>query len=42
MQRFLQITKQYINTRFGFQKGKSTEHAVLDIYASILKALEKK
>ena len=28
--------------RFGFQKGKSTEHAVLDIYASILKALEKK
>ena len=28
--------------KFGFQKGKSTEHAILDIYASILKALEKK
>ena len=27
---------------FGFQKGKSTEHAILDIYVSILKALEKK
>ena len=25
-----------------FQKGKSTEHAILGIYASILKALEKK
>ena len=28
--------------QFGFQKGKSTEHAVLNIYASILKPLEKK
>ena len=28
--------------QFGFQKGKSTEHAILDIYASILKGLEKK
>ena len=28
--------------QFGFQKGKSTEHAVLDIYASILTGLEKK
>ena len=28
--------------QFGFQKGKSTEHAILDIYVSILKALEKK
>ena len=28
--------------QFGFQKGKSTEHAILDIYASILKALEEK
>ena len=26
----------------GFQKDKSTEHVILDIYASILKALEKK
>ena len=28
--------------QYDFQKGKSTEHAILDIYASILKALEKK
>ena len=28
--------------QFSFQKGKSAEHAILDIYASILKALEKK
>ena len=28
--------------QFGFQKGKSTEHEILDIYASISKALEKK
>ena len=28
--------------QFGFEKGKSTEHAILDIYESILKALEKK
>ena len=26
----------------GFQKDKSTEHVILDIYTSILKALEKK
>ena len=28
--------------QFGFQKGKSTEDTILDIYASILKAPEKK
>ena len=28
--------------QIGFQKEKSTEHAILDIYASILKALGKK
>ena len=28
--------------QFGFHKGKSIEHAILDIYASILKALGKK
>ena len=27
---------------FGFQKSKSTEHEILDIYARILKTLEKK
>ena len=28
--------------QFCFQKGESTEHALLDIYANILKALKKK
>ena len=28
--------------QFGFQKGKSNEHANLDIYASVLEVLEKK
>ena len=28
--------------QFAFQKGQSTEHAILGIYASILKGLEKK
>ena len=28
--------------QFAFRKGKSTEHAILDIYGHILKALEKK
>ena len=27
--------------QFGFQNGKSTEHATLDLYANILKAIEK-
>ena len=37
------FTKNKIHKhQLGFQKGKSTEHAILDIYASILKALEKK
>ena len=28
--------------QFGFQKGKSTEHAMLDIYITIINALETK
>ena len=28
--------------QFGFQKGQSIEHAIFGIYASTLKALEKK
>ena len=40
---FLQKTKKPIHKhQFGFQKGKSTEHAILDIYVSILTGLEKK
>ena len=27
--------------QFGFQKGKLTEHAALDLYANIIKATEK-
>ena len=37
------FTKKMIHKhQFVFQKSKSTEHAILDIYASILKVLEKK
>ena len=39
---FFTKSKTIHKHQFGFQKGKSTEHAILDIYASILKALEKK
>ena len=39
---FFTNKKTIHKNRFGFQKGKSTEHSILDIYASILKALEKK
>ena len=27
--------------QFGFQKGKSTEHAILDLYTNLLQAIEK-
>ena len=27
--------------QFGFQKGKSTEHAVLDLYANVTKAIKR-
>ena len=39
---FFTKNKTIHKCQFGFQKGKSTEHAILDIYASILKALENK
>ena len=26
--------------QFGFQKGKSTEHAILDLYSNLIKAIE--
>ena len=39
---FFMKNKTIHKHQFGFQKGKSTEHAILDIYASILKALEMK
>ena len=28
--------------QFGFQRGKSTEHVVLDLYTNILQATERK
>ena len=39
---FFTKNKTIHNQKLGFQKGKSTEHAILDIYAGILKALGKK
>ena len=27
--------------QFGFQKGKSTEHAILDLHSNIIQAIEK-
>ena len=27
--------------QFGFQKGKSTEHAILDLHTKIIKSIEK-
>ena len=39
---FFTKSKKIHKHQFGLQKGKSTKHAILDIYASILKALEKK
>ena len=39
---FFTKSKTIHNQKLGFQKGKCTEHAILDIYASILKALGKK
>ena len=39
---FFTKNKKIHKHQFGFQKGKSIEHAILDIYASTLKALEKK
>ena len=39
---FITTNKIIHKHEFGFQESKSTEHAILDIYASILKTLEKK
>ena len=39
---FLEKFELLYNHQFGFQKGKSTEHAILDLNFNIIKALEKK
>ena len=30
------------NHQYGFQKGKSTEHAIIDLHSNIIMAIEKK
>ena len=39
---FLEINDILCKNQFGFQWGKSTENAVLDLYKSILQAIESK
>ena len=39
---FIEKYKILYNRQYGFQKGKSTEHALIDIQESILQALERK
>ena len=38
---YLNKYKILYDHQFGFQKGKSTEHAALDLYTNIIKAIEK-
>ena len=36
------LKKNYIhNSQFGFQQGKLTEHAILDLYTNIIQSMEK-
>ena len=41
MSDFLNKYKVLHDHQFGFQKGKSTEHAALDLHTNIIKAIEK-
>ena len=38
---YLNKYKLLYDHQFGFQKRKSTEHAVLDLYTNVIKAIEK-
>ena len=38
---YLNKYKMLYDHQFRFQKGKSTEHAALDLYTNIIKAIEK-
>ena len=38
---YLSKHNMFYDHQFGFQKGKSTEHAALDLHANIKKAVEK-
>ena len=39
---FIEINDISDKNQFGFQRGKSTEHAVLDLYTNILQVIESK
>ena len=39
---FLEKYEILFKHQYGFQKGKSTEHAIIDLHSSIIKAIEKK
>ena len=39
---FTEINDILYKNQFGFQREKSTEHAVLDLYTNILQAIESK
>ena len=39
---FLEKHKLLFKHQYGFQKGKSTEHAILDLHSNIIKAIETK
>ena len=39
---FLKKNNILYKKQYGFQKGKSTEHALIDIHSSIIEAFEKK
>ena len=39
---FLENYEILFKYQYGFQKGKSTEHAIIDLHSNIIKAIEKK
>ena len=39
---FIEINNILSKNQFGFQRGKSTEHGVLDFHANILQAIKSK
>ena len=38
---FIKKSKILHENRFGFQEGKSTENAILDLYTNIIQSIEK-
>ena len=38
---FIRKNELLFQHQSGFQKGKSTEHALLDLYSNIIKGIEK-